>query len=338
MWEFDELHGALAETPLAALAEPLAGTSRSVLSGRAHGDRARWLAAIEALPEIPVAAVQLQEDAVCAAATRPPDAGTMARLRRSMQALHPWRKGPFDLFGMVIDAEWRSCMKWSRVAPHLSPLDGRVVLDVGSGNGYYLYRMLGAGAAAAIGVDPTELFVAQFQALNRYLGASRAVVLPLRCEDLPASMTGMGTAGFDTVFSMGVYYHRRDPLAHLGELAELLRPGGELVLETLVIEGDGARALEPGGRYARMRNVWTVPSLPLLTAHLLESGFIAPRLVGVTPTTAAEQRSTTWMTFESLADCLDPADATRTVEGYPAPVRACIIATRELPAASSNAS
>ena len=331
MWEFDELHCALAGTPLAALAEPLASGARAVLSRRPHGDRARWQRAIEALPEIPVSAVRLHEDAVRVVADEPPDPGAMSRLRRSMQALHPWRKGPFDLFGMIIDAEWRSCMKWSRVSPHLSPLDGRVVLDVGSGNGYYLYRMLGEGAASAIGIDPTELFLAQFHALNRYIGASRAVVLPFRCEDLPASMAGMGTTGFDTVFSMGVYYHRRDPRAHLRELAEILRPGGELVLETLVIEGEGAPFLEPGGRYARMRNVWSVPSLPLLSGQLLEAGFVAPKIIDVTPTTSAEQRSTPWMTFESLADCLDPADAARTVEGYPAPVRACIIASRELP-------
>ncbi len=338
MWEFDELHGALAETSLAALAEPLASTSRSSLSSRTHGDRARWLAAIGALPEVPVSAVRLNGDAVCAAAARPPDTGTLAQLRRSMQVLHPWRKGPFDLFGMVIDAEWRSCMKWSRVAPHLSPLDGRVVLDVGSGNGYYLYRMLGAGASAAIGVDPAELFLAQFHALNRYLGASRAAVLPLRCEDLTPSKAGMAFTGFDTVFSMGVYYHRREPRSHLRELAEFLRPGGELVLETLVIEGDRAAVLEPAGRYARMRNVWSIPSLPLLSAQLLDAGFISPRIVDVTSTTVAEQRSTPWMNFESLMDCLDPADATRTVEGHPAPVRACIIATRIPPDFPSNAS
>lgn len=328
MGEFDELHGALAGTPLAALAEPLSRIARSRLAERSHGDRARWREAIGALPEIPVARVRLNADAVAAVACEAPDAGVMAQLHRAMQTLNPWRKGPFDLFGLVIDAEWRSCRKWSRVAPHLSSLDRRVVLDVGSGNGYYLYRMLGAGAAVAIGVDPTELFLAQFNALNRYLGASRAVVLPLRCEDLCTSNPETEITGFDTVFSMGVYYHRRDPESHLRELARLLRPEGELVLETLVIRGDGVTALSPAGRYARMRNVWAIPSIPLLADQLLEAGFVSPRVVDITPTTVEEQRRTSWMTFESLEDCLDPADATRTVEGYPAPVRACIIATR----------
>ena len=329
MGEFEELHGALAGTQLAALAEPLSRISRSRLAERSHGDRARWRESIGTLPEIPVARVRLNADAVAAVACEAPDAGVMAELHRAMQTLNPWRKGPFDLFGMVIDAEWRSCRKWSRVAPHLSPLNRRVVLDVGSGNGYYLYRMLGAGAAAVIGVDPTELFLAQFKALNRYLGASKAVVLPLRCEDLCASDSETEITGFDTVFSMGVYYHRRDSRSHLRELVRLLRPGGELVLETLIIREEGAAALTPAGRYARMRNVWTIPSIPLLTDQLLETGFVSPRVVDITPTTIAEQRRTSWMSFESLAECLDPADATRTVEGYPAPVRACIIATRQ---------
>jgi tRNA (mo5U34)-methyltransferase len=42
----------------------------------------------------------------------------------------------------------------------------------------------------------------------------------------------------------------------------------------------------------------------------------------------AEQRRTTWMPFESLAHALDRNDPSRTVEGYPAPRRVAIIATR----------
>jgi tRNA (mo5U34)-methyltransferase len=44
-------------------------------------------------------------------------------------------------------------------------------------------------------------------------------------------------------------------------------------------------------------------------------------------TTVSEQRSTEWMTFESLREALDPADSTLTVEGWPAPHRVVVTAT-----------
>jgi len=71
-----------------------------------------------------------------------------------------------------------------------------------------------------------------------------------------------------------------------------------------------------------------VPRVAQLSSWLEAAGFTSVRLVDVTATTTAEQRSTPWMTFESLAEALDPADPQRTVEGYPAPVRAALLAAR----------
>ena len=34
-----------------------------------------------------------------------------------------------------------------------------------------------------------------------------------------------------------------------------------------------------------------------------------------------EQRKTDWMTFESYSDFIDPSDPSKTIEGYPAPLR-----------------
>ena len=65
-------------------------------------------------------------------------------------------------------------------------------------------------------------------------------LLPLGIEHMPTKM-----AAFDTVFSMGILYHRRSPMDHLRELRELLRPGGQLVLETLVIDGPEGTSFSP---------------------------------------------------------------------------------------------
>ncbi|MEP4101842.1 tRNA 5-methoxyuridine(34)/uridine 5-oxyacetic acid(34) synthase CmoB, partial [Paraglaciecola sp.] len=133
---------------------------------------------------------------------------------------------------------------------------------------------------------------------------------------------------FDTVFSMGVLYHRRSPIDFLYQLKNQLKKGGELVLETLVVEGDAQTVFMPGDRYAQMRNVWYLPSTAALTLWLQRVGFTNIRVVDVAATTIEEQRATEWMDTQSLVDFLDPDDHSKTIEGYPAPVRAVLIANK----------
>lgn len=299
--------------------EPLLPHCRQALL---HGNRQTWRSALEALPQRTPSTIALNADTITVGATDDIDGTTREQLRSALQMLHPWRKGPFSFFGVHIDTEWRSDWKWSRVAPHIQSLAGRHVLDVGCGSGYHCWRMRGAGAASVLGVEPYALYCAQFLAAQHYIQDPAVHVVPLRCEDLPSAMHA-----FDTVFSMGVIYHRRSPLDHLSALRELLRPGGELVLESLVVEGDERSALLPTDRYARMRNVWFIPSPAMLEIWLQRSGFRDVRVVDVTVTSLEEQRSTPWMRFESLAQALAINDATQTVEGLPAPRRAVVIAT-----------
>ncbi|MDY7566233.1 tRNA 5-methoxyuridine(34)/uridine 5-oxyacetic acid(34) synthase CmoB [Pseudomonas sp. RTC3] len=308
----------LAGTPLAEWANGLQAQLDAKMS-KSHGDLQRWQSALDALPELVPTRIDLVEsftlDNDC-------DADTRAQLHKALMGLSPWRKGPFDVFGVHIDTEWRSDWKWSRVSPHLD-LKGKRVLDVGCGNGYYQWRMLGAGADSVIGVDPNWLFFCQFQAMQRYLPDLPAWHLPFALEDLPANLEG-----FDTVFSMGVLYHRRSPIDHLLALKDCLVKGGELVLETLVVKGDVQQVLVPEDRYAQMRNVWFLPSVPALELWLRRAGFVDVRCVDVSITTVEEQRGTDWMRFQSLSDYLDPADHSRTVEGLPAPMRAVIVARK----------
>jgi tRNA (mo5U34)-methyltransferase len=292
------------------------------LSQERYGDLPRWLAALASLPDIPVANIELNKPRVGAAAARAPDTTQLKQLRAALMGLQPWRKGPFELFGLHIDTEWRSDWKWDRLEQHLHELNGRRVLDVGCGSGYHCWRMLGEGAAEVIGIDPTPLFIVQFWALQKYLQQDSAWVLPTGIEQLPTKL-----AAFDTVFSMGVLYHRRSPMDHLQELKDALRPGGQLVLETLVIEGGPGDTLVPEGRYARMGNVWFIPSCDTLLSWLRKIGFADATLIDVNVTSTQEQRSTDWMTYHSLANFLDPEDSSRSIEGYPAPRRAVVTAT-----------
>jgi tRNA (mo5U34)-methyltransferase len=291
------------------------------LNEQRYGDLPRWLAVLRDLPSLQADNIHLDTSRVGASAIAAPAENLTRQLRDALQRLRPWRKGPFELFGVHVDTEWRSDWKWERLEHSIDSLKGRTVLDVGCGSGYHCWRMLGAGAAQVIGIDPTPLFVVQFWALQHYLQQDNIWVLPLAIEQVPANLQA-----FDTVFSMGVLYHRRSPLEHLQEVKDCLRPGGQLVLETLVIEGKLGDTLLPEGRYARMGNVWFLPSCDTLLSWLRKLGFVDATLVNVCITTTQEQRSTNWMTFHSLANFLDPEDASKTIEGHPAPRRAIVTA------------
>ena len=181
------------------------------LAGHPHGDLPRWHAALQGMPRVETCADLNRPSPVLGAAVSDP-----AALSDSLMRLHPWRKGPLTLGGVQIDAEWRSDLKWDRVAGHVD-LRGARVLDIGCGNGYFGLRMLAAGAELVVGIDPTLLFVMQYLACRRFGGDLPNFVLPLGIEDLPEARSA-----WDAVFSMGVLYHRKHPVGHLRSCRGLL--------------------------------------------------------------------------------------------------------------------
>jgi tRNA (mo5U34)-methyltransferase len=291
----------------------------------AHGDYLRWRTAVDSLPDVDITESSLGD---CVSVRGTIHQVEHSALMGALTGLHPWRKGPFELFDVRIESEWRSDWKWQRVAPGLGCVTGQTVLDVGCGNGYFGWRALEAGAKEVVGVDPSVLFLMQHEALCHYfdrLGPRRNHLLAIPFEELPL-------APFDLVMSMGVVYHRKHPQAHVARLRDFTRPGGRVLLESLVVHGNQclypARESRTGGRYARMRNVHVVPTVEQMVGWLTDAGFHDVEIVDVSATTSEEQRTTEWMRFESLAEALDPADPTQTVEGFPAPIRAALIAHR----------
>jgi len=321
MIDFGRFYQQIAVGPLAKWLEVLPAQISEWQRENLHGHFRDWYKSLEYLPLLEPQKLDLLHSVT---ADRD-DISDRHRqgIEKLLRNLMPWRKGPYFLYGTHINTEWRSDWKWERVLPHISPLAGRTVLDVGCGSGDHMWRMIGAGAHLVVGIDPMQLFLVQFEAVRKLLNDDRrAHMLPLGIEQLPVLQA------FDTVFSMGVLYHRRSPLDHLLQLKNQLVSGGELVLETLVIEGDVNQVLVPGERYAQMRNVFFIPSAEALKSWLEKSGFVDVRIVDFALTTTEEQRRTDWMTSESLAEFLDPDDPSKTVEGYPAPLRAVLVATK----------
>ncbi len=295
--------------------------------GASHGDFPDWIDAFNGLPEISPSAVNLDTDTILIGAATDCSVSQRDTMTRQLQRLLPWRKGPFNLFGLEIDAEWRSDMKWRRLQDRIAPLSGRTVLDVGCGNGYYGWRMLGAGAKRVVGTDPTLRYVMQQRTIAKYLPEAPFDILPFTLETLVADGAAsiLPVDGFDTVFSMGVIYHRRDPVGHIRDLLRFLRPGGELVLESLIIDEEYGDVLKPPERYAMMRNIRAIPSVTTLKDWLSAVGLASVEVADVSVTTPAEQRATEWTFEQSLPDFLDPENSGLTIEGYPAPKRAILI-------------
>ncbi len=313
--DYSELYDQLKGTDLESWNGILPGLIAHGLRPERHGLMPKWEETLKNLPRIGKNQVELKSEVRA-------EGEIFQGLEEQLRAFHPWRKGPYHIHGIHIDTEWRSDWKWDRVKPHIQSLEGRTILDVGCGNGYHCWRMAGEGAELVIGVDPSAMFICQFFAMKNFLQNPRAWVLPLGIEDVPET-----PGGFDSVFSMGVLYHRKSPIEHIEQLKSFLKPGGELVMETLVADGPEGYALIPHGRYAKMRNVWFIPSVPTLELWMKRCGLKNIRTVDVNKTSIEEQRSTDWMTFESLPDYLDPNDGSKTIEGYPAPKRAVVIAT-----------
>lgn len=317
---FNQFYAQIAETELSHWLETLPAQLALWQKEQLHGDFNKWIKLLNKLPDTHPNFVDIKSQ-VCFGKKEDIDEYTRKQIIGLLKQFKPWRKGPFDIHGIHVDTEWRSDWKWDRVVPHIEPLQDRHVLDIGCGSGYHMWRMLGENAKLVVGIDPSQLFLTQFQAIKHFNPDPRIHLLPIGVEQLPE------LKAFDTVFSMGVLYHRRSPIDFLLQLKKQLRTGGQLVLETLIVDGNENTALMAGERYAQMRNVWFLPSTEALSLWMARVGFKDIKTVDVAVTSLQEQRKTEWMDSLSLQDFLDPSDHSKTIEGYPAPKRAVLIGT-----------
>ena len=126
---------------------------------------------------------------------------------------------------------------------------------------------------------------------------------------------------FDTIFCLGVLYHRSDPVAMLKSLYKGLDKKGEVILDTFYIDGEDEMALCPESSYSKIPNIYFVPTIKALKNWCKRAGFSEFEVLETSKTDADEQRKTEWIEGQSLEDFLDPNDSSKTVEGYPAPQR-----------------
>lgn len=251
-------------------------------------------------------------------------AGDLARIIQAARSLIPWKKGPFDLFGTRIDAEWRSDYKWDRLRPKLPSLRGKRILDVGANNGYYMFRAAAFHPELILSIDPFPRLWYQFHLLQKF-----AAIPNFGFEMWGHEELCWMKESFDVIFCMGIIYHHPNPIQIIRDLHAALRPGGTLVLESIIIPGDEPIALFPPGRYAQMRNVWFVPTEPTMRAFLDRNKFVNVETVAVNKHLAEEQRTTDWNPGPSYENFVGAENPDLTLEGHPPPYRAIILAEKK---------
>ncbi|MBT3236484.1 MAG: tRNA 5-methoxyuridine(34)/uridine 5-oxyacetic acid(34) synthase CmoB [Bdellovibrionales bacterium] len=306
---------------IAALERELAVEIKQRTKGREH-----YVELLESLPAIRATSAQFNQSVVTIGSPADISSSQHQQIMESLTKLIPWRKGPFNLMGVELDAEWRSDVKWDRIDQVLGDLSGKLVLDIGCGNGYYMFRMLAKNPELVLGIDPVWHCHAQFHLINHFAPINQLHHHQMGIDHLPM----MGQL-FDTILSMGIIYHHRHPIQQLTDIYQALRPKGELILESIGIPGETPHALFPPDRYAQMSNVWFIPTISCMINWLKKSKFKEIEVLADTPLTPQEQRLTRWCPppHRSLSDFLDPNDPTRTVEGFDAPRRFAIYARRK---------
>jgi len=244
-----------------------------------------------------------------------------SKIYETAKPLMPWRKGPFKIGNTFIDTEWQSNIKYNLLRPYFNLKDKRVA-DIGCNNGYYMFRMLEDKPKFLVGFDPSPLYKTQFDFINHFVQSD------IVYELLGVEHVEFYEHRFDLLFCLGVLYHRSDPVATLKSLYKGLNKGGELILDTFMIDGEDEICLTPLERYSKIPNIYFIPTVNALKNWCYRAGFDTVEVLAVKKTEQEEQRKTEWIDTQSLKDFLDPEDESKTVEGYPAPKRVYIKARK----------
>ena len=292
-------------------------------------ERQKWLKwkniapikeAIESLPEPRVKSINLDKT-IEIELEEDYSKDNLPKIVECAKLMLPWRKGPFKIDSLFIDTEWQSFIKYSIIEPHFN-LEGKVVGDVGCNNGYYMFRMLTQKPKKLVGFDPSPLTLMQFEFINKFIQSD--IVFEL----LGIEHIEYYEHKFDTLFCLGVLYHRSDPIGSLKSLFRALNSGGELLLDTFMIDGEDDICLTPKERYSKIPNIYFIPTVNALKNWCYRAGFKDIEVIAIKKTDLNEQRKTEWINSQSLNDFLDPNNPALTVEGYPAPKRIYIKAIK----------
>ncbi|MBN1465148.1 DUF1698 domain-containing protein [candidate division KSB1 bacterium] len=110
------------------------------------------------------------------------------------------------------------------------------VLDVGCRDGLYSFKAESLGAREVIGID-NDLSLPATEFLIPFFN-SKIKMVQINLYDLTATKFGL----FDIILFPGVLYHLRYPFWGLRILRDILKLGGDLIIETAIWRGESRNA------------------------------------------------------------------------------------------------
>ena len=287
-----------------------------------HGNKNKWIKILNCLPVISTSYLDYSNSSIIIGRKDEINEAQIKTLEKELLKLSPWRKGPFNIFGLEIDSEWRSEKKWQRIQSYLPNIKGMKIADIGCSNGYYSYKLLGLQPDLIVGMDKTALYVIQFLALKSYTKQiQELLVLPCSSEEF-----NFKKINFDLILSMGILYHSKNPSSHLNSLKHLVKKNGYIILETITSNMPTNIDVKKNQTYAGMKNIGTIFTKKNLNDLMLSSGFKNIEIVNDSFTDSNEQRSTKWMNGKSFKDFTLPNG--NTLEGYPPVCRSIFVAQK----------
>ncbi|HEX8246258.1 MAG TPA: class I SAM-dependent methyltransferase [Longimicrobium sp.] len=125
----------------------------------------------------------------------------------------------------------------------LPPVNGKRILEVGCGEGWYTERLLARGAHVT-GFDASAQMLEHARRRLSALPAEAQARVELREADLRRPLEFAAGAGYDGIVSALVMHYVRDWSIALSEFRRVLAPGGWLLFSTHHPAADAARLKE----------------------------------------------------------------------------------------------
>lgn len=120
--------------------------------------------------------------------------------------------------------------RWQKpdlVVAMLGDLTGKTVMDLGSGTGYFTFRMFEAGARV-IAADVDERFLSLIK--EKQASLPRMAVGGVETRLVPYDSPSILPGELDIFFTVNTYHHIEDRVAYLKQVHQGLKSGGKAVI------------------------------------------------------------------------------------------------------------